>query len=177
MNQETFNLLLHISKIIFYEFKGLGGTNPKQRDYDYELRCRLNLLCKYGLITKISEADYVITEYGIEVASFNNWIEYLNYKRQQHYKHKRKYENDLIISDFQKRTKSLPFLISILSVFIAILSFFKDEIKLSVNNEAIETYKEELKKSSNISENKHENSTTKMNPDSLRTDVISLNTP
>ncbi|UAB75595.1 hypothetical protein [Mesoflavibacter sp. SCSIO 43206] len=122
MEEEIFNLLKEISKN--GNIKDIPSTkiNPTQRKLDNEKERRFNVLIKHGLVSNNGNGIFIITEYGYDVAKHNSWIEYLNHRKDVADKKSKKEKYDLHISWFQSKTGWLPYLLSLISIGIALWS-------------------------------------------------------
>ncbi len=129
MTEDIFNLLKKIAS------KGhITLVRPKYNNRNIsikqdELYSKLKYLCSHGFTNNISN-KYIITEYGYSVAQFDNWNEYLVFQKEVIDKKIKKERLDFKISEFQIRTKLLPYFISGLSIILsAIALFFPDLIR------------------------------------------------
>jgi len=138
MNKDTFELLLNISKVDSFSQIERKTRNRDQAISDDEEFNRLKYLVNHGLISK-NDDSYVITEYGFTVAHFQNWNEYLRHHKAILDRRLKKERIDLTISEFQNRTKLLPYFVSFISIVISILALTnpfsrdhsKDDIQVS----------------------------------------------
>jgi hypothetical protein len=134
MEKELFDILLKIRKVGNYKEVRSTRSNPKQRETDSEIDIKYTALIKRGLIKEITKDEFIITEYGYDVSNFNNWKDYLEYRKKLIDDRHKKENYDLNISAFQSRNKSLPYYLSGISIVIATLSFLNQCSTKSTEN-------------------------------------------
>ena len=122
MERPIFEILVEISKEDFVDYGDHSGeSNRDQRIREEEKYEKLNYLLTQGLISKTNDI-YMITEYGYIVAQHESWSHYLSSQKEFINKKQLKEKLDLKISEFQVRTKLLPYYISALSIIISIIA-------------------------------------------------------
>lgn len=132
MENETFELLLIISKDIIYKLNEQAGDNPHDRAVKTEIIYnRLKLLASYGFIKSIGDSKWAITEYGQEVSRRNSWSDYLNHIKEYNDRASKKEKYDLRISWLQANTGWLPYLFSIIGI---VISFYALSVSKNQNN-------------------------------------------
>ena len=124
MDKEIFNLLVDISNKGLIHIEDSGIINRDQRILDAERHRQLKYLLSEGLISSSGNETYIITEFGYVVSKHGNWINYLKFQKDIRDRKIKKENIDLKISEFQVRTKFLPYIISVLSILIAIFDPF-----------------------------------------------------
>ncbi|PKQ46661.1 hypothetical protein [Confluentibacter flavum] len=172
MEQKIFDLLLEISKN--GNIKDIPSTrmNAEQRELDTEKERRFNVLIKHGLISNNGNNIFIITEYGYDVAQHKSWLDYLEYRKKILLDKSKKEKYDLSISWFQSKTGWLPYLLSIISVGIALWS-------LSISNEKEEKDNSQLNNISTQKQIEDKDSSTKntLNEKVVDTVVFRLKNP
>ncbi len=132
VERPIFELLVEISKKDFADLADHSGeSNRDQRIREIEKRRKLNYLLSQGLISK-TEDIYIITEYGFIVAQYKSWSKYLSHQKELINRKQLKENLDLKISEFQVRTKFLPYYISLISIIISVIALtnpFESKIK------------------------------------------------
>lgn len=163
MTEDIFNLLKKIAS------KGhITLVRPKYNNRNIsikqdELYSKLKYLCSHGFINNISN-KYIITEYGYSVAQFDNWNEYLIFQKEVIDKKIKKERLDLKISEFQVKTKYLPYFISGLSIIISVIA-----IVLSTNYEKGKDQSKSQKIHTQVENNKQDKSST---IDTIQTNMV-----
>lgn len=121
MNIELFDLLKQIRENGSYS---QPERKTRTRDIaieDDKVYRMLEYLNNLGMVTKFNE-QYIISEYGYTVSSFSSWEEYLNHYKNILDKKVKKENLDLKLTEFQTRTKLLPYFISFASIIISIFA-------------------------------------------------------
>lgn len=124
MEKKTFELLQEASKnpVNQSNYKS-DVSNRDQRIEDGEKQERLKYLLNQGLVSHTKDI-YIITEYGYHVAQFKSWDDYLTHQKSLIDKKIKKENADLKISEFQSRTKLLPYFLSFISIVISVIAIF-----------------------------------------------------
>jgi len=131
MEKPIFELLTEISKTDFIDNEDRSRTNNRDKSIARDEKQRqLNYFLQQGLISHTKDI-YIITEYGYHVAKFKSWNDYLIHQKSLFDKKLQKEKYDLHISWFQSKTGWLPYLLSFISVGIALWS-------LSISNKKTE---------------------------------------
>ena len=123
MQKEIFDLLVDISNKGYIDIERQG--NFINRDIVIEenkIRNSLNYLLSQGLISNSSNNIFIITEFGYEVSRYSSWIDYITKQKEIRDRKTRKENIDLKISEFQVRTKFLPYYISAISILISLVA-------------------------------------------------------
>ncbi|WP_211341779.1 hypothetical protein [Ulvibacterium marinum] len=68
---------------------------------------------------------FTITEYGHEVPNFKSWQDYLDFQSKLKERELNKQKFDFQISRFQAKSKYLPYILSLLSLIVAVLAYIK----------------------------------------------------
>lgn len=124
MEKVIFDLLVDISNKGLIHFESPEFYSGDQAVLDAERNRQLKYLLSEGLISSSGKETYIITEFGYEVSKYGDWINYLKFQKEIRDRKIKKESIDLKISEFQVRTKFLPYIISFLSIIIAIFDPF-----------------------------------------------------
>lgn len=135
MEEDVFELLVTISKNVNHKFIGVGGSSYNQRISDNTELKKYRILDSYGLINYNGDDDYTITEYGSDVVQHKSWEEYLSHIKELSERKVKKEKLDLIISEFQVRTRNLPFILSAIGILMSGLALY---ITISFRNSDIQ---------------------------------------
>ena len=135
MEKVIFDLLVDISNKGLIHIEDSGIINRDQRILDSERHRQLKYLLSEGLISSSGNETYIITEFGYEVSKHKDWINYLKFQKEIRDRKIKKESIDLKISEFQVRTKFLPYIISFLSILIAIFDPFDFKKETNENQE------------------------------------------
>lgn len=122
MEKEVFDLLVDISNKGLIHFKNPEFANVDQATPEKETYRQLKYLLSERLISLSGNNIYIITEYGYEVSKHSSWIDYLKFQREIRDRKIKKESTDLKISEFQVRTKFLPYYISAISILVSLVA-------------------------------------------------------
>lgn len=122
MEKVIFDLLVEISNKGLIQIEDSGIINSDQRILDKERDRQLKYLLSEGLISSSGNDTYIITEFGYEVSKHEDWIKYLKFHKEVRDRKIKKENIDLKISEFQVRTKFLPYYISAISIIISLVA-------------------------------------------------------
>ncbi|APZ47685.1 hypothetical protein BW723_15910 [Polaribacter reichenbachii] len=154
MEKPVFDLLVEISKNKYFDYEDKSRTTNRDKEIERSEKYRqLRYLLDQGFISSTKDI-YIITEYGYIVSQFESWSEYINHQKELLDRKVKKENLDLKISDFQVRTKYLPYIISLLSVVLSIIALsyqFKKENKTEeqISNPTLLTSEKQVKNSIN----------------------------
>lgn len=123
MEKEIFDLLVDISNNGFINIEIQGNiVSTEQRIVESEKLDKLNYLLSQGFISRRSRYVFIITEVGYEVSKYSTWIDYIIHQKEIRDRKIKKESIDLKISEFQIRTKFLPYFISAISMLISLVA-------------------------------------------------------
>lgn len=122
MEKEIFDLLIDISNKGLIHIESPTTRNRDQAILEGEKYRQLKYLLSEGLISSSGNETYIITEFGYEVSKHGNWINYLKFQKDIRDRKIKKESIDLKISEFQIRTKFLPYYVSAISILISLVA-------------------------------------------------------
>ena len=170
MEKPIFDLLTEISKTDFIDNEDKSRTTNRDKVIaQSEKQRQLNYLLQQGLISHTKDI-YIITEYGYHVAKFNSWNDYLIHQKSLFDQKLKKEKYDLHISWFQSKTGWLPYLLSFISVGIALWA-------LSISNKKSEDKEHNQSNNTSIQERiKDKDSSTKniLNETEINSDSLNV---
>ena len=136
MEKPVFDLLVEISKNRYFDYEDKSRINNRDKQIERSEKYRqLEYLRNQGFISSTKDI-YIITEYGYIVSQYSSWSEYINHQKKLLDRKVKKENLDLKISDFQVRSKYLPYIISLISIVLSIIALsyqFKKEDKIEKN--------------------------------------------
>jgi hypothetical protein len=126
------------------EYSQESSYNFDTQNESIEYHRILTILCNEKLIAKTftNSATFHITSLGTKVLVCGGWNSYQEIEKAKEDRIEKKANLDLKISEFQVKTKWVPYWVSFLSLIISIFAYFKDDNKPVFQNKSqIETPK------------------------------------
>lgn len=122
MENETFELLVRISKLEFFDFRKPKVTNIDIEKYRINVYRKLNILLNKGFISYNDNETYSITQLGYNISLHENWSKFLEFQKRIIDKGLERDKNDLTISRFQVKTRNLPFIFSSIGIVLSVIA-------------------------------------------------------
>ena len=154
MEKETFELLVSISKLEFFDFKRPNVTDIHISKFRDDIDRKLKILLSRGFISYNDNETYSITQLGYNISLHNSWSDFLEFQKNVIDRKFKKDKNDLIISEFQVKTKNYPFIISIFGIAISITAFVLSIIEYNEGKSSNKQEKQQQEKVLSVKQNK-----------------------